>query len=1279
MAGDVQHPVDLVWTVIPNGVDSGQFRISVFVSIRLGMVFSGTAPMQTLDKYPDFDPMTGFDENNLAGWPARAAAMTFGLEVSGRGTYPLTSDPSYLTSLNQITENPSAPQIPSLHLWEMLFSSGVPATDTNRRVQPYTYQIQDTGCPTTFCSDQVIGRLDAIFAGKLGTSAFGANKAATQEQRKAIFDIQTFLKAKAARVAEQKKEFHRTLALLTQYPAVLRQCALVLDFTMPATVLNEASVRLVVAHDPGSPTPPMATHKSYTPWTRVIADMSNFYAKPGGGSSIGDRGQLILNDNSDRSKRTFFVDQIDPVSEATKYLDDPACLFGDQDDGTVDVCRLRTSGVALFRRNNAAKVGDAISNNTLFQNAMRDGADCEFFADDLLKGYRIDIYDLDRPMIGWRSLCCRIGTYSYAIPSNGVINPVQYIRDEGWVSQGGVIATNSDAGVSYAVHDILARWNGWSLSVPRPERSYDNAGALTACPPLPLSYDDGADVRFLVHDPGIRYFDTAPGEDARGLPQLRFGHRYLLRVRTVDIAGNGLALHTVAPTTGKYVTPDRFVYARFDPVPSPSIFQVEDALWGEGLTTIAIRRYDSGSAIGPVPAKRVLAPPKTTQSLAELHGMLDGAGGRIDYSTSRATLESHDFDVTQSGGKTTHYYIESQPLPYLPDPLGLGIAVFGLPAAGGDGLQTGEDIHPTLLPYHGAKGGTFSIDWPNIAPWSLVLASTAGPNGKPRDAHIAIDERARTLTVYLPPADQRTITVACTLRSDVSHAITHEDISDAQLFLYFRDLETLGMWRRYVMNDQLYQGKRDKHWAEITREILASRNPLFTPTTEVTLVHATQKPLFAPHMQGGQLALCRNVNDISASLVGIARLPGFSADRFEISASWDELIDDPRSLQPPFVVKRTAEVMQMTLSKRDTDLDFRKENIQHQFGDTKYRKIDYSFQATSRFRSFFNPTQGSPDDFFVASRPVLGIEACNSARPQPPVVRYALPVFGRLRSGKSVERKGGGLRIYLNRPWYQTGYGEMLGVVVKSSHGTSASATFESTIGSDIMNDPAHYVTLNDLSTYHFVNSVAQVETLLVESGTPVIVLLHPVFYDKDRDCWYADVVVENLGAVYAPFIQLSLVRYQPNSLVPSVDYTNPATWRSQLPLFTDMSATTKTEFVQLLAERRNVSVTVAGSTLTVVIDAPQVGPYNFWDISVDTPTSAQPQIGDPSDWDPLGYHSKLLRQVFLSDFVVNPTTVTIPLPNLTPGSKITLVEYEAHISDSGSQGRPVYAESFTP
>src|SRR5207237_8685075 len=53
-----------------------------------------------------------------------------------------------------------------------------------------------------------------------------------------------------------------------------------------------------------------------------------------------------------------------------------------------------------------------------------------------------------------------------------------------------------------------------------------------------------------------------------------------------------------------------------------------------------------------------------------------------------------------------------------------------------------------------------------------------------------------------------------------------------------------------------------------------------------------------------------------------------------------------------------------------------------------------------------------------------------SARPEAPKVLYIVPTFKWERNANGTKRTGGGLRIYLDRPWYSSGDDEKLAVLL---------------------------------------------------------------------------------------------------------------------------------------------------------------------------------------------------------------------------------------------------------
>jgi hypothetical protein len=234
--------------------------------------------------------------------------------------------------------------------------------------------------------------------------------------------------------------------------------------------------------------------------------------------------------------------------------------------------------------------------------------------------------------------------------------------------------------------------------------------------------------------------------------------------------------------------------------------------------------------------------------------------------------------------------------------------------------------------------------------------------------------------------------------------------------------------------------------------------------------------------------------------------------------------------------------------------------------------------ATTKFREFMPPSvltetvngNIAPTDknIKVTGGKVRTWIRC-SAPPPAPEVLYVVPTFGWVRSfdqpNKTSWRRGGGLRVYLDRPWNVSGYGEMLAVVLLAANFTG-----------DPNNDPAsqplkNFVTQwgNDpiwltssvsgacpnrsnfplartepdpsgkwLPTFAPPSEADQPPGPFQTTGLTVADLKqsmveiapHDVFYDENRQLWYCDIEVA-WGAAYYPFVRLALARYQPVSV----------------------------------------------------------------------------------------------------------------------------------------------------
>jgi hypothetical protein len=165
-------------------------------------------------------------------------------------------------------------------------------------------------------------------------------------------------------------------------------------------------------------------------------------------------------------------------------------------------------------------------------------------------------------------------------------------------------------------------------------------------------------------------------------------------------------------------------------------------------------------------------------------------------------------------------------------------------------------------------------------------------------------------------------------------------------------------------------------------------------------------------------------------------------------------------------------------------------------------------------------------------------------------VVYVLPTFGWERQTatnlKRSIRFGGGLRVYLHRPWFSSGDGELLGVALWSyangALGSTQRDKFKPFITQWGMDPIWQTENLSGApATYNFPDAISTDFAVSVEeknAGDPatrqpgrVDVVGFPVRFDADRGLWFSDLTINLPGETYMPFVRLALVRYQPHAL----------------------------------------------------------------------------------------------------------------------------------------------------
>ena len=647
-------------------------------------------------------------------------------------------------------------------------------------------------------------------------------------------------------------------------------------------------------------------------------------------------------------------------------------------------------------------------------------------------------------------------------------------------------------------------------------------------------------------------------------------------------------------------------FLRWQPLLPPTVVPRHPYSAGESALTLVIRSgveekspelleiTEPGAYASANPAlpyrstsERHIAPPKVSQREAELHGKFDAAIASGDAATRRKALaaalreEGTLLDPTIADLENPGKRIKLTKRPQIADPSGgLTEITAATKPERGDALPAGSyvihDVDQLILPYLPdpmASGFSFVFpgarpvhglsfpwaveglrldyrkSWPEPQPYRLVLDSGERLEGR-------VDGNA--VRIAIPPGEQ--------LRVRLSSALGDGG------------LDRLGLWRT---RPDSYRKR-----AEIAGAARDGWMWWLTPFDEVRLVHAVQRPVEVPRAIG--LDSVRSEKDSGTGLKAVIEIHGASTGRIDVEAEWSEPIDDPTAETPAdrepsaaqpadhdprpttratawgTEVESHEDFLVLVPAPLEAEFELPEGEVlqahlaRHELGDTKHRLIDYKVRATTRYQEHFEkitgPTLGklrnpATDDLSVVSAPIR-VSVPSSSRPPKPVIHDVLPLFrwqegtgpGQPFATRHTRRSG--IRIYLERPWYATGEGELLGVVLASGRGEPEGVPVSIWAADPVwaQNGPADRGSLPLRDILEVFEPAARDEpgrpvgppALLPAIDSParpeVLVLGYRPEYNSERKLWFVDIAFDQ-GSAFWPFVRLVLARYQPASL----------------------------------------------------------------------------------------------------------------------------------------------------
>jgi hypothetical protein len=1146
----------VIWTALPNGREGEFLLLTALVSPRLNVL---NAPFDTLDKWPDFLDWASIVrrarfrveyagtlmEAETVSQPDPAIWQALFTPTTGvhnhqfedkRGarvlSYPVTAVHDYVGQIYGEMGVQAGDELPDkqdlLALCRLLASSD----DSEDLQKDVLNQLGRDGSRHELKGVHGAFTLQEVYHMPLAPIDVDAGKYENlppdDPRNDARWRQHKFTKLPGPMDFADRFDFHAIVSALNQYPHLLRLTGLAVDLKVNEQVAPAGPlVGGLSLHVEWNPTPEtqsgVETLKDGQPVTITRRQDPLFAAEPKDSSTPISDGLLVID-----NERLRLI-QMDVDGAGIKLRNMARNLLRSVTSASIQkeapdrsgAPTLRTAGLQLVEVDRHLDLHKAFERSGEMNDALSAGDPIELYAEDLVRGYHADILD-QTSNTPWRSLCRRDGSYD-------LLNLSQTLKT---IDEEGIIRLGAQEAIDQSelqfknllkISELLFNWSGWSLTAPRfglaigiddTPQSAEN----TAPPGLPL------EVNYCVR----------PGS----LPPLRFGHHYRARVRLVDLAGNALPLRE-GDRSIPHQASDGQIFRRYEPVLPPVNALVEDAGHldrpdeGESMGRMAIRSFNENTPDNLVPSGertwRHVIPPRTSQVMAEQHSMLDDASGhpRSDLYTLLATRDENldEVDVlhadpltgTSENMKYSKGAVDLR-LPYLPDPLAK-VAVLR--------LDFDPKEQPTLrveVPYYNASV------WPDAVPFKILIFEDAA-------AQVGYDPSTSTVHVPLAKAD--------VMRVRISHAIDKAD------------LDLMAVWdlmiRRPGMTAALKAALKDmalkgEHW-------------MLTPWLEMELVHAVQKPLVIPQFLS--LGATRPLHDTTARINYLTPIHAKSTDKVELMGHWREPSDIPSEGEPR-VLNQAGAAFEERLTRGSCPNGMLRTSGPHAFGDTRYRRVTYRMEAPTRFREFMPPAiRQKPEQMKVVSKPGVA-HVPNSSPPPAPEIVEITPTFGWTRAkhsqGVSSFRSGGGLRVWLRRPWFSTGFGEMLGVLVASKDMTVADITgpkarFVTQWGVDpiwrsgTISSPSPKLNAFPLRltggpipadrSPEFVpdeereleNPFRRLNELdLPESeGTQVDVAAHPVSYDPIRKLYYCDILVRP-GSSYYPFIRLALARFHPIS-----------------------------------------------------------------------------------------------------------------------------------------------------
>jgi hypothetical protein len=567
--------------------------------------------------------------------------------------------------------------------------------------------------------------------------------------------------------------------------------------------------------------------------------------------------------------------------------------------------------------------------------------------------------------------------------------------------------------------------------------------------------------------------------DKKAVP-LRFGWSYSFALRPVDICGNSMisidkrdelwsalglflapGIYKPPPerpatsesllTIHKYFTPP-VEYLRVDGIHAPRIFYADynqrnwttgpQAREDEHLTTLVIRSICNEEGTKLLAEKdqddiRLLSPPRVSLNFFIQHGIIDGLINDGKGAIPERTLDSlYEMDHIEKQEDETKAEVKrlakNDKIDFLCDPLVDGYV-----------LHINDKPYSRSLNYSQLNQ---NYHWENLPYHSIRLSALKKPVQPLPDQKVSLELYPDETAVLLQAGCMRTVKLGCICSSEFKSKATEE---------------------LFMPGIRKYQN------------------------IEIELIHAVEKPCLVNNTYPNRKIPDTNfLNNIPGTMpkpltqwplstncklqINFDLFPVKTADNYLLHVQYIDCICDRASNDDGYKLEYINKVIKtniLPVTNEEENVFF---EIEHQFDDTRFKKVNYRLEAVSKFRQYFDSTilNSSNSVFgYVSNNPKITDDSenlttaenfieglfdkdksinavsfkaiqgankyrqiLNTVKPKELKIEKIVPIlnWSENNNDKTVTRSCNKIRIYFEGDWYDTGYGEKVAVFFKS-------------------------------------------------------------------------------------------------------------------------------------------------------------------------------------------------------------------------------------------------------